>query len=142
MSRRSARLAELTKPPKPTKPTKHAKTLKLPRQTPEVIATIYYFGVFGVRNYEISKLILWKYPRALDVHAGNCSDRFVWFRDVYLPGRGLLLTKTIVGKEVKDIVPLIETVDFITEIDEECEKILEKASFDTRGALAAYSDRR
>ena len=66
----------------------------------------------------------------------------MWFRDVYLRGRGLPLTKTIVGKEVKDAVRLIETVDFITEIDEECEKVLRKASFDSRGAFAAYSDRR
>ena len=139
MPRRSARLAERTTP---TKPTKHAKIPKPRRQRPEVVATIYYFGVFGVRNNDISELILWKYPRALDVHADNCSHRFVWFRDVYLPRRRLPLTKTIVGKEMKDAVRLIETVNFITEIDEECEKVLQKASFDSRGTLAACSDRR
>ena len=130
---------ERAKPPRSPKPTKRTTPR---RQTAEVIAVILYFGVFGVHDKAISELILSKYPRTAYVNAKACHNRFLWFRDTYLHSRGLPLNKGIVGIEVKNLVPDLEIVNNITEINEECEKIIQKASFGFRGALAACSDRR
>ena len=88
----------------------------------------------------MSKLILSKYPRAMNFGAKDCCERFAWFVDS-LAEQGLRLSKTEVGKAVKDVVPLIEEINFITQIDEQCEKILQEASSDACDALTAHSDR-
>ena len=124
---KSTKRATATKPTKQAKPPGPTEPPKPPRQTAEVTAAIYYFGTFGIHNNAISELILSKYPRAVYVHAEDCRDRLVWFRDVYLPRRGLSLTKTIVGEEVQKVVPLLETFNFITQIDDGCENILQRA---------------
>ena len=81
----------------------------------------------------MSKLILSKYPRAENVRAEDCSDRFVWFGDC-LAREGQRFTKDSVGKAVKDAVPFIENVNFITQIDDKCEKILQKVSSNAHDA--------
>ena len=133
--------AEQAKPPKPIVPTKLIKPTTPRRQTEEVIAAIYYFGAFGLSGNTISKLILSKYPRAWNVRAEDCHDRLVWFRD-HLASKELPFKKTSVGKPVKDAVPFIADVNYITEVDDQCEKILQRVSSDTHDALTARSNYR
>lgn len=130
-----------------TQPTKHAKPLDStepdlpPRQAPEVAAAIYYFGAFELSATTISKLVLSKYPDAKNVRAEDCYNRVVWLSDE-LARKGLPSIKISVGSAVKDAVPYIEDVNPITQIDDECEKILQRVSSDAHGALTAHSDRR
>ena len=131
----------------PTEPTKHAKPFKStelrrpPEQTKEVMAAIYYFGAFRLSTNTISKLVLSKYPGAVNARAEDCYDRVLWFSNC-LARKGLPFIKTSVGRAVKDAVPLIEEVNYITYIDDQCEKILQKVSSGAHGALTAHSDRR
>ena len=105
------------------------------------MAAIYYFGAFEISETTISKLVLSKYPHAENVRTEDCYNRVLWLRD-YLAREGLPFVKTTVGRAVKDAVPVIEEVNYITHIDDQCEKILQEVSSDVHGALTAHSDRR
>ena len=104
------------------------------------MAAIYYFGAFGLSGNAISRLVLSKYPRAVNVRAEDCCDRVEWYREC-LAKKGLPFIKTSVGRAVKDAVSLIEDVDYITQIDDQCEQILQRVSSDAHGGLSAHSDR-
>ena len=128
-----------------TKPTKHAKPLQStvphwpPKQTPEVVAAIYYFGAFKLDGSTISKLVISKYPHAENVGTDDCYNRVVWLND-YLVGNGLLFVKTTVGRAVKEAIPFLKEVNYITHIDDQCEKIIQKVNSDAHDALTAHSD--
>ena len=112
---------------------------KPPRHREEVVATILYFGIFGVDVEVVAALVELKLGDTSDIFSPEeCKERLK-FASSILDQRGISWTRAGVGGYIA-IFTTFDTFGIITAIDETCEKILGKISQDDEGCLIACAD--
>lgn len=109
---------------------------KPPRHREEVVATILYFGILGVDDNAVSKLVELKF--GIKVSPDDCRERLN-FASLTLPQQGIPWTAAGVGEYITNFTTL-DTFITITGIDGECKTVLGKASYDAGHSLIACTD--